>query len=111
MAKNNDFIEIQPVSDALEIIGGKWKFPIIFSLCHGKKRYKELEKDLKGVSPKALTNALKDLEINGLVKREVFATVPVTVEYSLTQYGKDLKPVLLSIQEWGKKHRKKIMQK
>jgi DNA-binding HxlR family transcriptional regulator len=44
-------------------------------------------------------------------KREVFATVPVTVEYSLTQYGKDLKPVLLSIQEWGKKHRKKIMQK
>ncbi|WP_276500755.1 winged helix-turn-helix transcriptional regulator [Terrimonas pollutisoli] len=111
MAKNNEFIEIQPVSDALEIIGGKWKFPIIFSLCHGKKRYKELEKDLNGVSPKALTNALKDLEINGLVKREVFATVPVTVEYSLTQYGKDLKPVLLSIQEWGKKHRKKIMQK
>ena len=111
MAKNNEFIEIQPVSDALEIIGGKWKFPIIFSLCHGKKRYKELEKDLNGISPKALTNALKDLEINGLVKREIFATVPVTVEYSLTQYGKDLKPVLLSIQEWGKKHRKKIMQK
>ncbi|NII29421.1 helix-turn-helix transcriptional regulator [Pseudoflavitalea sp. X16] len=111
MAKNDNFIEIQPVSDALEIIGGKWKFPIIFSLCHGKKRYKELEKDLNGISPKALTNALKDLEINGLVKREIFATVPVTVEYSLTQYGKDLKPVLLSIQEWGKKHRKKIMQK
>ncbi len=111
MARNDTFIEIQPVTDALEIIGGKWKFPIIFSLCHGKKRYKELEKDLNGISPKALTNALKDLEINGLVKREIFATVPVTVEYSLTQYGKDLKPVLLSIQEWGKKHRKKIMQK
>jgi DNA-binding HxlR family transcriptional regulator len=65
MANNDNFIEIQPVSDALEIIGGKWKFPIIFSLCHSKKRYKELERDLNGVSPKALTNALKDLEING----------------------------------------------
>ena len=107
--KNEDYIEIQSVMDAFEILGGKWKFPIIYSLCKEKKRFKELETDLQGVSPKALSNALKDLEINGIIKREVFATVPVTVEYSLTTYGKDLKPVLLSIQEWGKKHRKKII--
>jgi DNA-binding HxlR family transcriptional regulator len=105
----HDYIEIQSVLDAFEIIGGKWKFPIIYSLCQGKKRFNALEKDLDGVSPKALTNALKDLEMNGLILREVFPTVPVTVEYSLTDYGRDLRPVLLAIQEWGKKHRKRIM--
>lgn len=109
MEKDNDFIEIQAVMDAFEIIGGKWKFPIIYTLCKGKLRFKELENELKGISPKALSNALKDLEINGLISRDVFPTVPVTVEYQLTPYGKDLKPVLLSIQDWGKKHRKKVI--
>ncbi len=111
MQTKEKFLEIQPVLDAFDIIGGKWKFPVIYSLCPGKKRFKELEKDLDGVTPKALSTVLKDLEMNGLVKREVFPTVPVTVEYSLTQYGKDLKPVLLAIQDWGKKHRKKVMEK
>lgn len=109
MATKEQFIEIQPVLDAIDIIGGKWKFPVIYSLCPGKKRFKQLETDLTGVTPKALTSVLRDLEMNGIIKREVFPTVPVTVEYSLTDYGKDLKPVLLSLQEWGKKHRKKIM--
>lgn len=109
MEKDSEFIEIQAVRDAFEIIGGKWKFPIIYTLCKGKLRFKELEKELKGISPKALSNALKDLEINGLISRDVFPTVPVTVEYELTAYGKDLKPVLLSIQDWGKKHRKKVI--
>lgn len=109
MSGNKKFTEIQPVLDAFDIIGGKWKFPVIYSLCPGKKRFKELEKDLAGVTPKALTSVLRDLEMNGIIKREAFPTVPVTVEYSLTEYGKDLKPVLLSLQEWGKKHRKKIM--
>jgi len=109
LEKESEFIEIQAVMDALEIIGGKWKFPIIYTLCKGKRRFKELENDLKSVSPKALSNALKDLEINGLVSRQVFPTVPVTVEYSLTGYGKELKPVLLSIQNWGKNHRKKVI--
>lgn len=61
MAKRTDFIEIQSVLDAFDIIGGKWKFPIIYSLCQSKKRFNELEKDLKGISPKALTNALKKI--------------------------------------------------
>jgi len=94
--------------DALDIIGGKWKFPIIFSLCSSTKRFSELKKDLKGISARALSNALKDLEINGLISREAFPTVPVTVEYSLTDYGAELRPVLLAIQEWGKNHRKRV---
>jgi DNA-binding HxlR family transcriptional regulator len=109
LKKENEYIEIQAVIDAFEIIGGKWKFPIIYSLCKGKLRFKELEKELKGISPKALSNALKDLEINGLISRNVFPTVPITVEYALTEYGKDLKPVLLAIQNWGKKHREKVI--
>lgn len=109
MENHEEFIEIQSVLDVFEMIGGKWKFPIIYSLCQSKKRFKELETDLKHISPKALSNALKDLEMNGLISREVFPTVPVTVEYKLTQYGKDLKPVLLAIQTWGKQHRQKII--
>ena len=108
MEEKDDFEEIQAVLDALEIMGGKWKFPILYSLCKGKKRFKELETDLKGISSRALTNALRDLEINGLVSREVFPTVPLKVEYSLTQYGYELEPVIESIRQWGKAHRKRI---
>ncbi len=66
--KKEKFIEIQPVMDAFDIIGGKWKFPVIYSLCADKQRFKELEKDLNSITPKALTKVLKDLEMNGLVK-------------------------------------------
>ncbi|MEL6675043.1 MAG: helix-turn-helix domain-containing protein [Bacteroidota bacterium] len=108
MSSSEEYIEIQSVMDALDIIGGKWKFPIIYSLCTSTKRFNELQKDLNGISPRALSNALKDLEINGLISRKAFPTVPVTVEYSLTEYGEELRPVLLAIQTWGKNHRKKI---
>lgn len=110
MDKREDFLEIQSVMDALEIIGGKWKFPILYSLCKGKKRFKELEADLKGVSSRALSNALKDLELNELISREVFPTVPLKVEYSLTEYGYQLEPVIESIRNWGKEHRRRIFE-
>lgn len=102
-------IEIQPVMDALEVIGGKWKFPILYSLCSGKKRFKDLLGDIGKITPKMLSLELKDLEINGLITRTAIATVPVTVEYEMTEYGLTLKPVLVHIQDWGKKHREKII--
>ena len=104
-----DKIEIQPVMDALEVIGGKWKFPILYSLCSGKKRFKDLLEDIGKITPKMLSIELKDLELNGLVTRTAIATVPVTVEYDMTKYGLTLKPVLQHIQDWGKKHRQKVM--
>ncbi|HAY3538550.1 helix-turn-helix transcriptional regulator [Elizabethkingia anophelis] len=104
-----DKIEIQPVMDALEVIGGKWKFPILYTLCSGKKRFKDLLEDIGKITPKMLSLELKDLEINGLVTRTAIATVPVTVEYEMTEYGQTLKPVLMHIQDWGKKHREKII--
>ena len=107
MKKNK--IEIQPVMDALEIIGGKWKFPILYSLCGGKKRFKDLLEDIGKITPKMLSVELKDLELNRLITRTAIATVPVTVEYEMTEYGLTLKPVLLHIQDWGKKHRQKII--
>ncbi|AYB35131.1 winged helix-turn-helix transcriptional regulator [Chryseolinea soli] len=106
--KNNK-LEIQPVMDALEVIGGKWKFPILYSLCSGKKRFKDLLEDIGKITPKMLSLELKDLEINGLVTRTAIATVPVTVEYEMTKYGTTLEPVLRHIQDWGKKHRARIL--
>jgi len=103
-------IQIQPVMDALEIIGGKWKFPILYSLCGGKKRFKDLLEDIGKITPKMLSSELKSLECNGLVSRKAIATVPVTVEYELTEYGETLEPVLRHIQMWGMNHRKKIIE-
>ncbi len=111
MNKQTELSEVRPVLDALDIIGGKWKFPILFSLFQGKKRFKELERDLCGITPKMLSKELKDLEMNGLVSREVFATVPVTVEYTITDCGLSLEPVLRSIQDWGRQHRSTIIRK
>lgn len=111
MDKQTEVSEVRPVLDALDIIGGKWKFPILFSLFHGKKRFKELERDLCGITPKMLSKELKDLEMNGLVSREVFPTVPVTVEYTITDCGLSLEPVLRSIQAWGRQHRSTIIRK
>ncbi len=104
-----DKIEIQPVMDALEVIGGKWKFPILYSLCSGKKRFKDLLGDIGKITPKMLSLELKDLELNNLVTRTAIATVPVTVEYEMTEYGLTLEPVLRHVQDWGRKHREKII--
>ena len=102
-------IEIQPVMDALEIIGGKWKFPILYSLCSGKKRFKDLLEDIGKITPKMLSTELKNLEINGLVTRTAIPTVPVTVEYEMTEYGTTLEPMLRHVQDWGKKHRERVI--
>lgn len=102
---------IMAVRDALDILNGKWKLPIIISLIYGDKRFKEMERDITGITAKMLSKELKDLEINQLVKRTVYDTMPVTVEYSLTDYGKTLKKVIGELHNWGSQHRKKIIGK
>ena len=101
---------ILPVRDVIELIGGKWKLPIIIALSFGKQRFNELQRLIEGISPRMLSKELKDLEMNGLVKREVYNTMPVTVEYSLTEYGQSLDEVIAQMREWGLKHRAKVMQ-
>lgn len=102
---------ILAVRDALDILSGKWKLPIIISLMYGDKRFKEMERDIDGITAKMLSKELKDLEINQLVRRTVYDTMPVTVEYSLTDYGKTLQKVIGELYQWGAQHRKKILGK
>lgn len=102
---------IRPVRDVLEIINGKWKLPILIALAFGNKRFKELERDITGITPKMLSKELRDLEMNKLVKRTVYDTIPASVEYSLTDYGKSLDDVIAALRDWGKKHRNKLFNK
>jgi len=96
------------VGDALYAIGGKWKLPIIIALRDGNKRFNELQRTIRGISAKVLSNELKELELNGFVKRNVYTKTPVVVEYELTEYSNTLGEVLHALREWGMNHRDKI---
>ncbi len=96
------------VGDALYAIGGKWKLPIIIALRDGAKRFNELQRTIPGISAKVLSNELKEMELNGFVKRNVFTRTPVVVEYELTEYSETLKDVLNALREWGLMHREKV---
>lgn len=98
-----------PVRDALDLLGGKWKIPIIVALSFGNRRFRELQRHIEGITAKMLSKELKDLEVNELVKRTVFDTTPVTVEYELTDYGKTLKKVIAELRKWGSEHRKRML--
>lgn len=98
-----------PVKDALDILSGKWKIQIIIALTFGKKRFKQLQREIPGLTPKMLSKELKELEINELVDRRVYDTAPVTVEYELTAYGRTLRPLIGELHKWGSKHRKRII--
>jgi len=102
---------ILPVRDALDILSGKWKLPIIISLSFGNKRFKQIAKEIPNITDKMLSKELRDLEINQLVKRTVYDSVPVTVEYSMTSYGKSLEKVIDELAKWGMQHRKRIIGK
>ncbi|MCE7064357.1 helix-turn-helix domain-containing protein [Dyadobacter sp. CY326] len=98
-----------PVQDALEVLSGKWKLPIIVSLIFGNKRFSQIAKEIPGITDKMLSKELRDLEANCLVKRSVYDSIPVVVEYTLTDYGKTLMPVIDVLRNWGEAHRNRIM--
>ena len=102
---------IIPVRDALDILSGKWKLPIILALQFGNKRFSELAKQVHGITDKMLSKELRELEMNELVKRTVYDTVPVVVEYSMTPYGETLEKLIEELQVWGTQHRKRIIRK
>ena len=98
------------VGDALYVIGGKWKLRIIIALSEGSRRFNDLQRSIPGISAKMLSNELKDLELNGFVKRTVHTGTPVVVEYEPTDYTLTLQNVLTSLAEWGIMHREKLRQ-
>jgi DNA-binding HxlR family transcriptional regulator len=99
------------IRDALEALEGKWKLLILFSLSSGPKRFKQLSKEVNGITDKILSKELKSLETNKLIKRDVYDTFPPAVEYSITQHGMSLEKVMEDLHYWGLAHRKKIMGK
>lgn len=98
------------ISDALYVLGGKWKLVIIFSLTESPKRFGELQKILAGIGPKMLAKDLKELELNEFVIRRVYEGTPAKVIYEATSYSKSLSKVLFELKDWGMQHREKIKQ-
>jgi DNA-binding HxlR family transcriptional regulator len=100
---------IRPVRDALDVLSGKWKLPIIIALSFGAKRFSEMAREIPKITDRMLSKELRDLEMNQLVRRTVYDAVPVVVEYSLTKYGESLEKVIQELAKWGLQHRKRIM--
>lgn len=99
------------VKDALYVLNGKWKLPIIITLSSGPMRFKELQRTIEGITAKILSKELKELELNDFVTRKVYPSIPVSVEYSLTSYSKTLDNVITELRDWGMQHRKRIFAK
>lgn len=90
-----------PVEYTLKVLGSKWTVLIIRDLFTGTKRFGQLQRSLKGVSPKTLKARLRELEAEGIITCQVFAEVPPRVEYTLTERGQSLRPILQSMVAWG----------
>ena len=90
-----------PVSATLNLVGGKYKALILWHLSESKLRFSELRKVITNATPKMLTQQLRELEAQELIHREVFPVIPPKVEYSLTELGKSLMPILVAMRDWG----------
>lgn len=102
---------ILAMNDTLNVIDGKWKMAILVVLFFGKKRYSEIEREIPNINSRMLSKELRDLEANGIVIRTVNATVPVTVEYELTESGQAFRKVLDVMLDWGLEHRRTSLEK
>jgi DNA-binding HxlR family transcriptional regulator len=90
-----------PVEFTLELIGGKWKGILLYHLMKGKKRFNEIRRICPGITQRMLTLQLRELEEDRIVHREVYPQVPPKVEYSLTEFGQTLQPIMMLMKEWG----------
>jgi DNA-binding HxlR family transcriptional regulator len=98
---------LRPIRDALDVL--KWKLPIIVALTFGEKRFGEIAKEVHGITDRMLSKELRDLELNGLVKRNLYDTYPAKVTYTLTAHSQTLNEVIESLRSWGELHRKKMI--
>ena len=100
--------DLMAVKDALYVLSGSWKLPILIVLLSGSRRFKEITKEIDGISDKMLSKELKDLEANALVKRTVHDTFPPKVEYEVTEHTKSLGRLITELRDWGRLHRQVI---
>lgn len=96
------------IRDTMDVVGGKWKLIILSALLDGKRRFKELSREL-GITPRILSKELQELEMNKLITRTVCDTRPITVEYTITPHGQTLESVINSMRDWGYTHRAEIV--
>ncbi len=108
VCSNKDLLAVR---DALDVLSGKWKLQILIALLNGAIRFKEIAKQVDGISDRMLSKELKELEANQLVKRKVIDAFPPIVEYKATSHTKSLHTVIYALKEWGYFHRKKILGK
>ncbi|NID09676.1 winged helix-turn-helix transcriptional regulator [Fibrivirga algicola] len=99
----------QGIQDALYVLSGKWKLPIILALTGQPKRFRELQRLVTGITAKVLSKELKELEMNEFVIRNVYPTTPVAIEYELTEYSQSLNSVIQALRDWGLQHRERII--
>lgn len=111
LSHQNCSLKMRSVQDALYVLSGKWKLPILISLSFGKKRFREIAKETTGITDRMLSKELRELELNQLLTRAVYDTFPPTVEYQITEHGKTLQPVIDELANWGLAHKKKIIHK
>jgi DNA-binding HxlR family transcriptional regulator len=100
-----------PVEATLDVIGGKWKAVILFHLVLGPKRFSDLRRLLPAITQRMLTLQLRELEDDGIVHREIYKQIPPKVEYSLTDFGKTLEPILLAMLNWGEQYIDQIIER
>lgn len=107
--RHGDYVFGCNVEAALEVIGGKWKGVILFHLLDGTKRFNELRRMVPNVTQRMLTLQLRELENDGVVHREIYQQIPPRVEYSLTDFGRSLEPILLLMRDWGQQYIDQIL--
>ncbi|MDQ6531008.1 helix-turn-helix domain-containing protein [Flavobacterium sp. LHD-85] len=100
--------EIVPIMDALYIINGKWRIPIILTLMEGNKRFSEIQKEFQKITSKVLADELKEMELNGFVEKKTDDQSRAKTEYQLTDYSSSLEPIIKALRNFGIQHRKKI---
>ena len=98
------------IRDAMEALEGRWKLLILFCLSGGPRRFRQISREVPGITDKILSKELKALEANKLITRQVFDTFPPTVEYAITEHGLSLEKVLEELHYWGLSHRGVVMQ-
>ncbi|MNH84089.1 putative HTH-type transcriptional regulator YybR [compost metagenome] len=104
----NPDMQACPVETTLDVIGGKWKGIILYQLLDGTKRFNEFRRLNPGITQFMLTLQLRELERDGIIHREIYKEVPPRVEYSLTDFGRTLEPVIMSMKAWGESYKVRL---
>jgi len=102
--------ELRALQDTLYFIGGKWRIPVINAICNGNKRFREIERSIPGITTRMLSKELKDMELNKLVKRNVYPETPVLIEYEPTEYCRTFGKIISEMINWGREHRRVIVE-